>query len=96
MADICEQVERFGKAIGNTTRYNLIQALVSGPKTVSELAAAADCSQSVASQHLKVLKLSDIVACGREGQEVYYRLNTGHVLGLLKSLTEDFKCKKKC
>lgn len=94
MTEVCEQMERFGKAIGNTTRYNIIQALATGPKTVGELAEVADCSPSVASQHLKVLKLSNVVTFERDGQQVHYRLNTTYVLGLLKSITEDFKKRK--
>jgi DNA-binding transcriptional ArsR family regulator len=95
VTDVCEQIERFGKAIGNTTRYNIIQSLASGPKTVGEIAEAAGCSSSVASQHLKVLKLSDIVTFERSGQQVHYRLNAGHMLKFLKSLTDDFKERKK-
>lgn len=94
MKDVCEQIERFGKAIGNTTRYNIVQALARGPKTVSELVDTVDSSQSAVSQHLKVLKLSDIVTCERNGQEICYSLNTSHVLVLLKSLTQNFKPNK--
>ena len=95
MSEICDQIEQFGKAIGNTTRYNIVQKLVNGPKTVSEIVDSIKCSQSVASQHLKILKQSNIVTFERNGQEVLYSLNTKHALNLLKALTSKFKINQK-
>ena len=95
MSDTCDQIEQFGKAIGNVTRYNIVQELVTGPKNVSEIVKAIKCSQSVASQHLKILKQSNIVISERNGQEVSYRLNAKHALFLLKALTSNFKMEHK-
>jgi DNA-binding transcriptional ArsR family regulator len=91
MNEQCKKMENFGKAIGNATRYSIVQELAQGKQAVGQLVRAVGCSQSAMSQHLKVLKLSDIVIDERNGQEVYYSLNTAHMLGVLKLLTGDIK-----
>lgn len=91
MNNFCKKIERFGKAIGNATRYNIVQELTRGPRTVSQIIAAVGGSQSATSQHLKVLKTSFVVLDERIGQEVFYRLNINHALGLLQVMVMDFK-----
>lgn len=88
---VCKEMEKFGKGIGNTCRYNIVEALSKGPKTVSEIMAAVGQSQSAVSQHLKVLKYANIVTDERNGREVYYTLNAAYALKLLKDLVDDFE-----
>lgn len=33
MSDLCSEIEKFGKGIGNTSRYRIVEALFAGPKT---------------------------------------------------------------
>lgn len=95
MSQLCDDIEKLGKAIGNASRYKIVEALFQEPKTVTELVAVAGVSQSAVSQHLKTLKLCNIVTDARKGQEVYYRLNAAYTLKLLKSLTDNIKKPKK-
>ncbi len=88
MSDLCESIQRFGKGIGNSCRYRLVQILTAGPRTVSQLVEELGQSQPAVSQHLKVLKEYGLVSDERCGQEVVYSLNTVHILSLLKNLTE--------
>lgn len=88
MTDLCDAMERFGKGIGNTARYRIIEALLKGKKTVGELVRIVKLSQPAVSQHLKTLKTADLVIDERRGQEVFYAVNTGHILSLLKSFVE--------
>lgn len=95
MSDLCSEIEKFGKGIGNTSRYRIVEALFAGPKTVSELVKKVKLSQPLVSQHLKVLKASDIVSDERNGQTIYYSLNAKYVTVLLKNLVKEIKSKKK-
>lgn len=94
MSDLCNQVESFGKGIGNTTRYTIIEALLKGERTVSELVAITKLSQPLVSQHLKTLKTSNLVNAVRRGQEVFYTVNNAYILELLKNLTAEMQSKR--
>src|SRR5271154_6891091 len=95
MSDLCAQIQKFGKGLGNASRYRIVEALFKGPRTVSQLVKSVRLSQPAVSQHLKTLKACDIVMDKRQGKEVVYSLNTKYVLGLLKSLTGEMGRKKK-
>lgn len=95
MTDLCEAMKRFGKGIGSVSRYRIVEALFSGPKTVGELAKRTKLSQPLVSQHLRILKETGLVRDGRQGQEVLYSLNAEHTIRLLKRLSEELKPKKK-
>ncbi len=95
MKDLCGEMEKFGKGIGNVSRYRIIEALFSGSKTVGELAKKTKLSQPLVSQHLRVLKETDLVQDTREGQEVRYTLNAEYTMHLLKRLSEELKPKTK-
>ena len=91
----CEDIERFGKGIGNSSRYAIVEVLLKGPKTVSELVEAVKQSQPAVSQHLKTLKETGLVSDTRQGQKIFYALNTERMLKLLTALSKDVqRCKK--
>lgn len=94
MSDLCNEVEKFGKGIGSTSRYRIVEALFSGRKTVGQLVRRVKQSQPAVSQHLKTLKNCNIVLDERNGQEIYYTLNAEYTLKLLKALTEKLKNNK--
>lgn len=96
MADLCEEINKFGKGIGNETRYRIIEALLKGSKTVNELVAIVNLTQPAVSQHLKCLKSFDLVTDEKRGQEVWYSVNTEYTLKLLKSLVNDLQKNKVC
>lgn len=91
MTDLCGEIEKFGKGVGSTSRYRIIEALFSGPLTVGDIVRTVKQSQPAVSQHLKTLKSCSIVEDERRGQEVYYSLNSKYVLTLLKNLTAEMK-----
>ncbi len=96
MSALCDEMERFGKALGNAARYTIIQSLLKGRKTVGELRDIVKLSQPAVSQHLKTLKAAGLVIDERRGQEVFYSVNSGHLLLLLTKLSGDIsKCSKK-
>lgn len=91
MTDLCNEIEQFGKGIGNACRYRIVEALSKGPKTVGELVKIVDMSQPAVSQHLKTLKSTNLVTDERRGQEVFYSVNAEYTINLLKSLVNDLK-----
>ena len=91
MTALCDEIEKFGKGIGNATRYTIIESLLKGERTVSELVAITKLSQPLVSQHLKTLKGSNLVSSVRRGQEVFYTVNNAYILELLTKLTTNIK-----
>jgi DNA-binding transcriptional ArsR family regulator len=90
------EIENLGKGIGNASRYQIIQTLLKGERTVSEIVLAVKMSQPAVSQHLKTLKACNLVSDERKGQEVYYSINTKYTIELLKGLLDDIsKCPSK-
>lgn len=91
-----KEIEDLGKGIGNASRWKIIQVLLKGECTVSHIVRSVKMSQSVVSQHLKTLKLCNLVSAERKGQEIYYSLNTKYTIELLKNLLTDVnKCPSK-
>jgi DNA-binding transcriptional ArsR family regulator len=87
MSALCDEVERLGKGIGNVGRYNILESLMKGPRTVGEIVKSVKISQPRVSQHLKILKGANLVSDERRGQEVYYSINVAHMTSLLKKLS---------
>ena len=94
MNDFCNKVHNLGKGISSPSRYRILELLMTGPKTVSELVHHIKLTQPAVSQHLSTLKVCGLVESIKKGQEVVYSLDTAHMLMVLKSLTTDVqKCK---
>ena len=91
MSDLCKEINKFGKGVGNAARYRIIEALLKGRKTVNELTNIVKLSQPAVSQHLKTLKACDLVIDERRGKEVFYTVNTEYTLKLLKNLIGDMR-----
>ena len=77
---------RLLKALGNEKRLMLLCLLVEGERSVSELNARLDLSQSALSQHLAVLREDGLVATRREAQTIYYSLVEGPAQRILDTL----------
>ena len=76
----------FLKSIANDRRLVILCELVKGERSVGELEAIADLSQSALSQHLAKLREAKLVKTRRESQSIYYSLaDTGvsKVIGVL-------------
>jgi DNA-binding transcriptional ArsR family regulator len=95
MADLCTEIARMGKGLGNENRYRILEALMKGPKTVGEIARRVPLAQPAVSQNLKVLKAADLVTDKRRGQAVYYSINVAYMANLLKKLAESVRQSRK-
>ena len=82
------------KALADPTRREILRLLRHGEMTAGELADQIErkMSKPSVSHHFTVLKRADLIASRREGQQIYYSLNTTVVedlLGLVWDLFPD-------
>ncbi|OHA41203.1 MAG: hypothetical protein A3H68_02020 [Candidatus Taylorbacteria bacterium RIFCSPLOWO2_02_FULL_46_40] len=94
MSDLCKEIAKMGKGIGNENRYRILETLMKGPRTVGEVAKKVGLPQPAVSQHLKALKSANLVEDARQGQEVLYSVNVIYMATLLKKLAADLSKKK--
>lgn len=80
----------FLKALANEQRLMILCNLLDGPLSVGELHAKMELSQSALSQHLAVLRESNVVAATRESQSIYYSLPAGAVTQIIGILYKEF------
>lgn len=80
------EAARLLKALGNEKRLQLLCLLVDGERSVGELNARLDLSQSALSQHLALLRADGLVRARREAQAVYYSLAPGPAHRVLDTL----------
>ena len=57
-------------------------------RCVSEIVEETNCSQSLVSHQLKVLRDLDVVKSRKDGLRVYYSLKDGHIKEILNTLKE--------
>ena len=70
-----EAVIKVSKALGDPTRFRLLQAIAATEEIAcGALAARFPITQATCSQHLKVLAEAGLIAMRREGQFNYYHL----------------------
>lgn len=77
---------RLLKALSNEKRLMLLCLLVEAERSVGELNARLDLSQSALSQHLAVLRMDGLVTTRREAQTIYYSLAGGPVQRIIATL----------
>lgn len=74
------------EALGDPTRFAIVQRLAERPQAVSELADELPISRPAVSQHLKVLKSAGLVADSAVGTRRIYRLNPVAIAALRDQL----------
>jgi ArsR family transcriptional regulator, arsenate/arsenite/antimonite-responsive transcriptional repressor len=64
------------KALSDPTRREILRLLSRGERTAGELASSFDMTKPSMSHHFAVLKEADLLHSRRDGQQIYYSLNT--------------------
>jgi DNA-binding transcriptional ArsR family regulator len=78
--DICDNTERAKhiaeilKAIGHPLRLRIVALLCQGRQHVSALSERLEIPQPIISQHLRILRMHELVCVERESGFAYYRL----------------------
>ncbi len=80
------------RAVNHKLRQDIVELLSESPKmTVTDIYIKLRIEQSVASQHLAILRKADIVITERNGKYIYYSLNPARltqISGLVEELTK--------
>ena len=74
------------KALAHENRLQILCLLADGERSVGDINARVDLSQSALSQHLGVLRDEALVQTRREAQSVYYSLAPGPALEVIRTL----------
>ena len=85
-ADEADQLAETLKALASPGRLRLLTDLLAGPRTVEQLAAAAELSVSATSHHLRLLRSLRLVRARRDGRHVLYALHDHHLAELLAAV----------
>jgi rhodanese-related sulfurtransferase/DNA-binding transcriptional ArsR family regulator len=84
-----EEISRMSEVaatLGNESRLILLRLVAGGEKSVDALAELSGIPVASTSQHLQVLKKSNMVVTRREGKRVLYRLQDGPIGELIDAL----------
>ena len=76
------------RALGDETRLRILEMLVDGELSVSELQGGVDIGQSLMSHHLRILREAGLVADRRDGRWVYYGIVESALAALKLGLYE--------
>ena len=71
------------KALSDPTRREILGLLRKGERTAGDLAERFDMTKPSMSHHFAVLKDADLITSRREGQQIWYALNTTVVQDLM-------------
>src|SRR5579862_8712328 len=87
------------KALSDPTRREILSLLRRGEMTAGDLAERFDMTKPTMSHHFAVLKDADLLTSRRDGQQIWYGLNTTVVQDLMAWTMDlirgsDDKCKK--
>jgi ArsR family transcriptional regulator len=64
------------KALSDPTRREILRLLSRGEQTAGELASSFDMTKPSMSHHFAVLRDAGLIDSRRDGQQIYYSLNT--------------------
>lgn len=91
MTALHEFKAEYFKALGHPMRLRILELLMSGQKTVSELQAALEVEASSVSQQLSVMRARQLVDAQKIGANVFYTVRDPLVFDLLAIARQIFE-----
>jgi len=85
-----DEASEFLKSLASPVRLRILCSIVEREASVGELAEMLGVRQSVASQHLALLRKDGLVMARRDGQTIFYSLADDRVIKLIEVLQEAF------
>jgi rhodanese-related sulfurtransferase/predicted transcriptional regulator len=85
---VYSELARITKSMANPHRLEILELLAQGEFSVEQIAEQVHLPIANASQHLQVLKQSQLVDVNRQGNFIYYRLSNSNVFKAWKALRE--------
>jgi ArsR family transcriptional regulator len=81
----------FCKALSDPTRQKMVEMLLEGEKTVTEIVEAFNLSQPTISHHLDMLSRYGLLVSRKEGKQVYYATDQARVTWCCGKLMAKFE-----
>ena len=72
------------RMLADATRIKLLHQLLHQERSVNDLAAAIGKAQAGVSQHLAKLRMARLVQSRRQGNQIFYRIESDHVRQLVE------------
>ncbi|MHB2169099.1 ArsR/SmtB family transcription factor [Alsobacter sp. R-9] len=85
-----DEASEFLKSLASPVRLRILCSIMAREASVGELAEALGVRQSVASQHLALLRKDGLVRTRREGQTIWYALADDRVVRVIEVLQQTF------
>ncbi len=79
------------KAMADPTRLRILHVLQEGERCVNDVLAKVGGSQANVSKHLSVLRRAGLVACRREGVNIYYRIEDETVFAICSTVCDSLE-----
>ena len=76
------------RALADQTRRDILDLLRGGPRTSGQIADDFHSSWPTISRHLAILREAGLVVAERQGQEIFYELNTSVFQDVIRHLME--------
>lgn len=84
------------KSLSNRYRLLILCRLVDGEHSVGQIAEFLGIRDSTVSQHLSLLRRDKIIAGRRDGQTIWYRIESEPARAIIATLYENFCSKDEC
>ena len=81
---LAAHVAELFRAFSDTSRVRIVSALLTGEMNINALAEVVGISESAVSHHMRGLRQMQLVTSRRDGKEVYYRIDDGHIIELFQ------------
>ncbi len=95
MREAADEASELLKALSNQHRLLILCQLIEGEKSVGQLAEFLGIRDSTVSQHLALLRRERIIAGRRDGQTIWYRIESGPARAVMEVLYGTY-CSPKC
>jgi len=95
MREAADDASELLKALSNQHRLLILCQLIEGEKSVGQLAGFLGIRDSTVSQHLALLRRERIIAGRREGQTIWYRVESEPARAVMEILYHAF-CSPRC
>lgn len=78
------------RVLAHPHRLRMIQMLLAGQYTVSELAEACDLPTAMASEHLRLMQRCGFLTSEKESRNVYYQVAEPHLKKIMRCIEDRF------
>lgn len=78
------------RILAHPHRLRMVQMLLQGEFTVSELAEACELPSAMASEHLRLMQRCGFLNSEKDGRKVFYRVTEPHLKNILKCIEDRF------